>query len=157
MAKKIENTQAALGLAFSLPAVGNTFASYELAISPARALTKTEEKILIEAHKHQLVMEMTAGKTRLGEHYANELIHQASTEFMSLMTQLNAINEAAKGTPIQLLVEAFNVRLTGLGVDSLYAIAKAGITQIYEIVNTPLYMKDIPEEKRSLILRLLGG
>src|SRR2546430_2044044 len=149
MTKKAEDLQDALGLAFSLAPTSTSLTSYSGAHNYADALTKTEESILLEARKHQLIIAVGGETTRYGNQVTNEIIHHAGTEFFNLLSNLSALNEAARGTPIHLMVEAFNQRLTRLSAESQYDIAKAGITQILNVVNTPFAMKDVPEEKRS--------
>lgn len=157
MTKKAEDSQNALGFVFSLPSTSTSLTTYSGALNPDNALTTTEERLILEASKRQLIIDLTNGIIASGNHAATEMINNAGTEFVNMQMNLNAISETARDTPFHLTVEAFCHQLTRLGVDGQYNITKAGITQILTIMNTPFAMKDVPEEKRSLILRLLGA
>lgn len=157
MGKKAEDTQTVVEYILSLSSDSTSLTPYNAALTPHDALTKTEEKLILEARKRQLIVDLTNGINEMVNHTQTEMINHAGTEFLNTQVKLNAISEAARGTPYHLTVEAFCHQLSRLGVEGQYNITKAGITQVLTIMNMPFDMRDVPEEKRGLLLRLLGA
>jgi hypothetical protein len=146
MAKKEEQLMG--NLLAIVPSDMKEMVPYGLAVNANAPLTKTEERIVQEKRKQELVIEGQREKVIHALQSASEIHQHAADEFYKSMSHHAAINEAVRGKEMQPLVEEFNHFAAKLEAQHLYRIVDAGVHLIGQEVSRSLYLPDVPEEKK---------
>ena len=121
------------------------------------ALTKTEQRMALESRKQAQVIRAQAAKTALAMEKINEMHQHAADEFHATAQHLSAVRQQAAGTDYQAQVDEFTKRDAQLAAQHTFGALEVGARKVAEEVHRSLYLADVPEEKRGLIRRLIGG
>lgn len=138
----------------------NMFSGTALAVSTPSSLSvrpqnKTEQLIVREYHKQQMVTNAQAVKAVTGQHLIAGVIVSGVQTYAGTVEEIDAIRTATDRTSqAQRYVDDFCEHMSLRGGHLMAAAVEVGVRNIMQEVDRPLYKDDV---KPGLIARLLGG
>jgi hypothetical protein len=147
MTKKQEQTQTAFGLTPFVYSNNGSLARYDSAEYTSTAITKTEERIELEAHKQRLIQELQEIKTRRGERAIGAIHRAGADEYHGLIEHMKGIKQTFTGDEYDVYTDKFNHVNAQMAAQHLNEGMHAGAGRIIDEIGRSLYVKE-QERKR---------
>jgi hypothetical protein len=151
MTKKQEQTQTVLGLAPFVYSNNGSLTRYDSTAATSTAITKTEERIELEAHKQQLIQELQALKTRLGERAIGAIHRAGADEYHGLIEHQKGIKQTFTGDEYDVYTDKFNHVNAQMAAQHLREAMDAGVSRIIDEIDRSLYVKE--QERKGIFGR----
>lgn len=119
-----------------------------------RPQTKTEEKIVREYRKQQMVGGAQAAKAITGQQLISTVIVSGVQTYAGTVEAIDAVRTATRSPQAQRYVDDFCEHMSLRGGHMMAAAVEVGVRNIMREVDRDLYMDDV---KPGFFARLLGG